>query len=73
MASFLYNFDMKSSLTSEEIIENFIEYDCLIDKEVFWEDSSGIVKSIALDGSLVVESNDKELNLYSEEVHLERY
>ena len=64
---------MKSSLTSEEIIENFIEYDCLIDKEVFWEDSSGIVKSIALDGSLVVESNDKELNLYSEEVHLERY
>ena len=73
LASFLYNFDMKSSLTSEEIIENFIEYDCLIEKEVFWEGSSGIVKSIALDGSLVVESNDKELNLYSEEVHLERY
>ena len=73
LSSFLYNFDMKSSLTSEEIIENFIEYDCLIDKEVFWEGSSGIVKSIALDGSLVVESNDKELNLYSEEVHLERY
>ena len=73
LASFLYNFDLKSSLTSEEIIENFIEYDCLFEKEVFWEGSSGIVKSIALDGSLVVESNDKELNLYSEEVHLERY
>ena len=69
----MYNFDLKSSLTSEEIIKNFIEYDCLIGKEVFWEGSSGIAKSIALDGSLVVESNDKELNLYSEEVHLERY
>ena len=73
LASFLYNFDLNSSLTSEEIIAKFTEYDCLIDKEVFWEGSSGIVKSIALDGSLVVESNDKELNLYSEEVHLERY
>ena len=73
LASFLYNFDMTSSLTSEEIIDKFTEYDCIIDKEVFWEGSSGIAKSIALDGSLVVESNDKEFNLYSEEVHLEKY
>jgi BirA family biotin operon repressor/biotin-[acetyl-CoA-carboxylase] ligase len=73
LASFLYNFDLKSSLTSEEIIDKFTEYDCLIDKEVFWEGSSGIAKSIALDGSLIVESNDKEFNLYSEEVHLERH
>ena len=72
LASFLYNFDINSLLTSEEIIDNFTEYDCLIGKEVFWKDSFGIAKSIALDGSLVVESNKKELNLYSEEVHLER-
>ena len=73
LASFLYNFDVNSSLTSEEIIDKFTEYDCLIDKEVFWAGSSGIAKSIALDGSLVVESNNKEVNLYSEEVHLERH
>jgi len=72
LASFLYHFDINSLLTSEEIIDMFTEYDCLIGNEVFWEDSSGIAKSIALDGSLVVESNNKELNLYSEEVHLER-
>ena len=73
LASFLYNFDVNSSLTSEEIIDKFTEYDCLIDKEVFWAGTFGIAKSIALDGSLVVESNNKEVNLYSEEVHLERH
>ena len=72
LASFLYNFDVNLLLNSEEIIDKFTEYDCLIGNEVFWEDSSGIARSIALDGSLVVESNNKELNLYSEEVHLER-
>ena len=73
LASFLYNFDVNLLLNSEEIIDKFTEYDCLIGNEVFWEDSSGIARSIALDGSLVVESNNKELNLYSEEVHLERH
>ena len=64
--------DINDDHTAEEIIDNFTEYDCLIGNEVFWKDSFGIAKSIALDGSLVVESNKKELNLYSEEVHLER-
>ncbi len=73
LASFLYNFDVTSSLTSEEIIDTFTEYDCLIGQEVFWEGSSGIVQSIDLDGSLIVEANNKKLNLYSEEVHLERH
>ena len=72
LASFLYNFGVNLLLNSEEIIDKFIEYDCLIGNEVFWEDSSGIAKHIDLDGSLVVESNNKEVNLYSEEVHLER-
>ena len=73
LASFLYNFDIISSFTSDKIIEIFTIYDCLIGNEIFWNDLSGVVKSIALDGSLVVESSGKELNLYSEEVQLEKY
>ena len=73
LASFLYNFDIISSFTSDKIIEIFTTYDCLIGNEIFWNDLSGVVKSIALDGSLVVESSGKELNLYSEEVQLEKY
>ena len=73
LASFLYNFDIISSFTSDKIIEIFTKYDCLIGNEVFWNDLSGVVKYIALDGSLVIESSGKELNLYSEEVHLEKY
>ena len=73
LASFLYNFDILSSSAPNKIIEIFNEYDCLIGNEVFWNDLSGVVKSIAQDGSLVVESRGKELNLYSEEVHLEKY
>ena len=57
----------------DKIIEIFTRYDCLIGNEIFWNDLSGVVKSIALDGSLVVESSGKELNLYSEEVQLEKY
>ena len=73
LASFLYNFDIFSSFNSDKIIEIFTRYDCLIGNEIFWNDLSGVVKSIALDGSLVVESSGKELNLYSEEVQLEKY
>ena len=73
LASFLYNFDIFSSFTSDKILEIFTIYDCLIGNEIFWNDLSGVVKSIALDGSLVVESSGKELNLYSEEVQLEKY
>ena len=73
LASFLYNFDIFSSFKSDKIIEIFTRYDCLIGNEIFWNDLSGVVKSIALDGSLVVESSGKELNLYSEEVQLEKY
>ena len=72
LASFLFHFDRISSLSSKEIIEEFTKFDCLIDNEVFWDGNSGIVKSIDLDGSLVVQSEGQQINLYSEEVHFER-
>ncbi|HJM17089.1 MAG TPA: biotin--[acetyl-CoA-carboxylase] ligase [Candidatus Poseidoniia archaeon] len=73
LASFLFHFDRNSSLSSKEIIGEFIKFDCLIGNEVFWDGNTGIVKSIDFDGSLVVESKRQKINLYSEEVHLERY
>jgi len=73
LASFLFHFDRISSLSSKEIIEEFTRFDCLIGNEVFWDGNSGIVKSIDLDGSLVVQLKGQKVNLYSEEVHLERH
>lgn len=73
LASFLYNFDQVSALESEKIIEEFTNSDCLIGKKIYWGNHSGIAKSIDLDGSLIVESGGENLNLYSEEVHIEKY
>jgi len=73
LASFLFHFYRNSSLYSKEIIGEFTKFDCLIGNEVFWDGNSGIVKSIDFDGSLVVESKGQKINLYSEEVHLERH
>ncbi len=73
LASFLYNFDHVSAFDSQKIVDEFIIFDCLIGKKIHWAENSGIVKSIDLDGSLIVESEGKELNLYSEEVHIEKY
>ena len=73
LASFLFHFDRNSSLSSKEIISEFTKFDCLIGNEVFWDGNAGIVKSIDIDGSLVVESKGQKIKLYSEEVHLERY
>ena len=60
-------------MPSKEIISEFTKFDCLIGNEVFWDKNKGIVKSIDIDGSLVVESKGQKINLYSEEVHLERH
>ena len=73
LASFLFHFDISSSLESEEILDEFAKYNYLFGKKIFWDDKSGVAKSLASDGSLIVVSEGKELNLYSEEVHLERY
>ena len=73
LASFLFHFDRNSSMPSKEIISEFTKFDCLIGNEVFWDKNKGIVKSIDIDGSLVVESKGQKINLYSEEVHLERH
>ena len=69
----MYNFDQVSALESEIIIEEFTNSDCLIGKKIYWGHDSGIAKSIDLDGSLIVESGGENLNLYSEEVHIEKY
>ena len=73
LASFLYNFDQVSAFESQKIIDEFIAFDCLMGKEIYWADNSGIAKSIDIDGSLIVESGGQDLNLYSDEVHIEKY
>ena len=73
LASFLFHFDLSSSLESEEIVNEFEKFNYLYGKKIFWDDKSGVAQSLASDGSLIVASEGKELNLYSEEVHLERY
>ncbi len=73
LASFLFHFDRNYSMPFKEIISEFTKFDCLIGNEVFWDKNKGIVMSIDIDGSLVVESKGQKINLYSEEVHLERH
>ncbi len=73
LASFLYNFDKISALESKEVIEEFTKFDCLIGKEIYWAGNSGIAKHIDLDGSLVVECKGRDLNLYSDEVCIEKH
>ena len=72
LSSFLSNFERLFAESSNEIISNFEHFDTLIGQEVFWETNQGVAQSIAEDGSLVVETSNKILNLHAEEVHLEK-
>jgi biotin-(acetyl-CoA carboxylase) ligase len=64
---------MMFSLSSEEIIEKYLIFDCLVGNEITWESGTGVVKSIGIDGSLIVETSGETVTLYSEEVHIEKY
>ncbi len=71
--SFLDHFQMMFSLSSKEIIEKYLVFDCLVGNEITWESGTGVVKSIGIDGSLIVEMSGETVTLYSEEVHIEKY
>ena len=71
--SFKLNFNDNLSLSSEKILEKYTKLDFLIGKKIGWNKGSGIVKSIDVDGSLIVEVSDKIVHLYSEEVSIEKY
>jgi biotin-(acetyl-CoA carboxylase) ligase len=71
--SFLDHFQMMFLLSSEEIIEKYLVFDCLVGNEITWEGGTGVVKSIGIDGSLIVEMSGETVTLYSEEVHIEKY
>ena len=71
--SFLDHFQMMFSLSSEEIIEKYLVFDCLVGNEIRWESGIGIVKSVGIDGSLIVDISGEIVKLYSEEVHIEKY
>ena len=57
--------------SNQDIISRFRDYDCLLGRDIYWDGVTGIAKSINSDGSLEVLSDDKLVNLYSEDVHLE--
>jgi len=61
----------KVNFTKEDVISNYSEYDCLLGKQVTWDTGSGIAKSVNHDGSLHIITDDGNLDLYSEDVHLE--
>ena len=42
-------------------------------RKIDWNTGSGIVQSVDIDGSLVVSTEDKTVNLYSEEISIEKY
>ena len=71
--SFKLNFNDNLSLSSEKILEKYTKLDFLIGKKIDWNKGSGIVQSIDVDGSLIVEVSDKIVHLYSEEVSIEKY
>ena len=70
---FLFNFSNNLNLSSEKILDKYTKVDFLIGKNISWGKGSGIVKSIDKDGSLIVDTSDKIVNLYSEEVSIEKY
>jgi len=70
---FEVNFIDNFNLSSEKILEKYAKLDFLIGKNIVWNQGSGIVESIDVDGSLIVNSSNKIINLYSEEVHIEKY
>ena len=54
-----------------DIINKFLHYDCLIGKEVSWQEGNGRVETISIDGSLVVRDKDNQSISLTDEVHLE--
>ena len=54
-----------------DIINKFLHYDCLIGKEVSWQEGNGRVETISRDGSLVVRDKDNQSISLTDEVHLE--
>jgi len=70
---FKFNFNNNLNLSSQEILQKYMELDFLMGREIAWSKGSGIVQSIDMDGSLVVKIEDKMVNLYSEEISIEKY
>lgn len=70
---FKVNFTDNFNLSSEKILEKYAKLDFLMGKNIAWNQGSGVVESIDIDGSLIVNSSNKIINLYSEEVHIEKY
>ena len=73
ISSFKFNFNNNLTLSSQEILEKYMEFDFLMGREIGWSGGFGIVQSIDIDGSLVVKTEDKMVNLYSEEISIEKY
>ena len=70
---FKFNFNNNFNLSPQEILEKYTEFDFLIGRKIDWNTGSGIVQSVDIDGSLVVSIEDKIVNLYSEEISIEKY
>ena len=68
-----FNDKIRSAMehSDEHIIQQFLNYDCLIGKRVSWEDGSGQVVKISEDGRLVVRDSSDDLIFLTEEVHLQ--
>jgi len=71
LESFFMVFRENLQRSNKDIISRFRDYDCLLGRDIYWDGVTGIAKSINSDGSLEVLSDDKLVNLYSEDVHLE--
>ena len=69
---FLRFFEINFVFSKEDIISKYSVYDCLLSNQITWATGSGVAKSINPDGSLHVVTTEGSLNLYSEDVHLER-
>jgi len=70
---FKFNFNNNLILSPEKILEKYTELDFLIGKKIDWNKGSGIVQSVNIDGSLIVEVSNRMVNLYSEEISIENY
>ena len=70
---FKFNFNNNFNLSPQKILEKYTELDFLIGRKIDWNTGSGIVQSVDIDGSLVVSIEDKIVNLYSEEISIEKY
>jgi len=67
-----FNEKIRSTIehSDEHIIQQFLIYDCLIGKRVYWKDGNGQVVKISKDGRLVVRDTLNDLIFLTEEVHL---